>query len=40
MGISIFSGPEVGLELAPLGVPLDYDRIRSTRPEIVDILRK
>ena len=25
---------------APLGVPLDYDRIRSTRPEIVDILRK
>ncbi len=24
---------------APLGVPLDYDRIKSTRPEIVDILR-
>ena len=24
----------------PLGVPLDYDRIKSTRPEIVDILRK
>ena len=25
---------------APLGAPLDYDRIKSTRPEIVDILRK
>ena len=24
----------------PLGVPLDYDRIKSTRPEIVDILQK
>ena len=25
---------------APLGAPLDYDRIKSTRPKIVDILRK
>ena len=24
----------------PLGVPLDYDRIKSTRPEIVNILQK
>ena len=24
----------------PLGAPLDYDRIKSTRPEIVDILQK
>ena len=24
----------------PLGVPLDYDRVKSTRPEIVDILQK
>jgi len=24
----------------PLGAPLDYDRIKATRPEIVDILRK
>jgi len=31
---------EMNSIFAPLGVPLDYDRIKSTRPEIVDILRK
>jgi len=28
-----------GLVYKPLGVPLDYDRIKSTRPKIVEILR-
>ena len=28
-----------GLIYKPLGVPLDYERIKSTRPEIVKILR-
>ena len=25
---------------APLGAPLDYDRIKSTRPEVISILQK
>jgi len=29
-----------GVIYKPLGVPLDYNRIKSTRPEIVEILRK
>ena len=28
-----------GVLFKPLGIPLDYDRIKSTRPEIADILR-
>jgi len=28
-----------GVLFKPIGIPLDYDRIKSTRPEIADILR-